>query len=181
MRFCRELGVLYIDTVVEPWAGYYFGTTDKCRAHQLCPAPEVVHENPPTPGGTTARSAAAAPIPAWSAGSERGSAAAGHRYRPPDRGAHHPPRLGRADAGPGRQGHPYRRARHQARRQPRPRGMFVNTVGRGFIAEGFQPAELAGATHEPWFPRERPPVTTPAAAPASGSNAPAPSPGPYRC
>ena len=28
MTFMRELGVLYIDTVVEPWAGYYFGTTD---------------------------------------------------------------------------------------------------------------------------------------------------------
>src|SRR5688572_19449502 len=24
MRFCRERGVLYIDTVVEPWAGFYF-------------------------------------------------------------------------------------------------------------------------------------------------------------
>src|SRR5262252_9486959 len=24
MRLCRELGVLYIDTVVEPWAGFYF-------------------------------------------------------------------------------------------------------------------------------------------------------------
>ena len=24
MRLCRELGVLYVDTVVEPWAGHYF-------------------------------------------------------------------------------------------------------------------------------------------------------------
>ena len=24
LRLCRELGVLYIDTVVEPWAGFYF-------------------------------------------------------------------------------------------------------------------------------------------------------------
>ena len=24
MRLCRELGVLYIDTVVEPWPGFYF-------------------------------------------------------------------------------------------------------------------------------------------------------------
>ncbi|HEU6442428.1 MAG TPA: saccharopine dehydrogenase NADP-binding domain-containing protein, partial [Microvirga sp.] len=28
MRFCREIGVLYIDTVVEPWAGFYFETPD---------------------------------------------------------------------------------------------------------------------------------------------------------
>ena len=24
MRFCREIGALYIDTVVEPWLGFYF-------------------------------------------------------------------------------------------------------------------------------------------------------------
>src|SRR5580692_8224978 len=24
MRFCREIGALYIDTVVEPWPGFYF-------------------------------------------------------------------------------------------------------------------------------------------------------------
>src|SRR5690606_7220687 len=24
MRLCRELGVLYIDTVIEPWPGFYF-------------------------------------------------------------------------------------------------------------------------------------------------------------
>ena len=24
MRLCRELGSLYIDTVVEPWPGFYF-------------------------------------------------------------------------------------------------------------------------------------------------------------
>ena len=24
VRLCRELGALYIDTVVEPWPGYYF-------------------------------------------------------------------------------------------------------------------------------------------------------------
>ena len=28
MKLCRELGVLYIDTVVEPWAGFYFETKD---------------------------------------------------------------------------------------------------------------------------------------------------------
>ena len=26
MRLCRELGVLYIDTVVEPWPGFYYDT-----------------------------------------------------------------------------------------------------------------------------------------------------------
>ncbi len=41
----------------------------------------------------------------------------------------------------------------QARRQPRPRNVFVNTWSvEGFIAEGFQPAELGWGTHEKWFP-----------------------------
>ena len=41
----------------------------------------------------------------------------------------------------------------QARPLPRPRGVFVNTWSvEGFIAEGFQPAELGWGTHETWFP-----------------------------
>ena len=36
MRLCRELGVLYIDTVVEPWAGHYFDLSLRPgRSHQL--------------------------------------------------------------------------------------------------------------------------------------------------
>src|SRR5271154_6307142 len=31
MRFCREIGALYIDTVVEPWPGFYF---DKSRGNE---------------------------------------------------------------------------------------------------------------------------------------------------
>src|SRR6185503_20571809 len=27
MRLCREIGALYIDTVVEPWPGFYFDTS----------------------------------------------------------------------------------------------------------------------------------------------------------
>jgi homospermidine synthase len=41
----------------------------------------------------------------------------------------------------------------QARKAPRPRDIFVNTWSvEGFIAEGFQPAELGWGTHETWFP-----------------------------
>ena len=41
----------------------------------------------------------------------------------------------------------------QARAKPRPRDVFVNTWSvEGFIAEGFQPAELGWGTHETWFP-----------------------------
>ena len=40
MKFCREIDVPYIDTVVEPWAGYYFDTVDNAARtnYALCQA-----------------------------------------------------------------------------------------------------------------------------------------------
>ena len=39
MRHCRELSVPYIDTVVEPWAGFYFDDVTGGRADELRAAP----------------------------------------------------------------------------------------------------------------------------------------------
>jgi homospermidine synthase len=69
MKLCRKLDVLYIDTVVEPWLGFYFDKNEEFRAHQLRAARDGSHEKKKNPGGTTAVSTAAAPIPAWSPGS----------------------------------------------------------------------------------------------------------------
>ena len=55
MRLCRELGVLYIDTVVEPWAGHLFrpvarpGGPHQLRAARGGAGGEAAH-----PGGPTA-------------------------------------------------------------------------------------------------------------------------------
>ena len=39
MEFCREIGALYIDTVVEPWVGFYFDSKLGPRsAFELCAA-----------------------------------------------------------------------------------------------------------------------------------------------
>lgn len=54
MRFCRALGVLYIDTVVEPWAGYCFGTTDNAARTNYALRQKVRDEKVANPGGTTA-------------------------------------------------------------------------------------------------------------------------------
>ena len=32
MKLCREIGAFYIDTVVEPWAGFYFDASKKAAA-----------------------------------------------------------------------------------------------------------------------------------------------------
>src|SRR5262245_32571488 len=55
MRLCRELGVLYIDTVVEPWPGFYYdaGRDNATRTNQALRT-TVLEERRRSPGGTTA-------------------------------------------------------------------------------------------------------------------------------
>ncbi len=65
MEFCREIGALYIDTVVEPWPGFYFsgGGDNAGRTNTRCARPC----SPPAARIRAARrpSPAAGPIPAW--------------------------------------------------------------------------------------------------------------------
>ena len=56
MRLCRKLGALYVDTVVEPWLGFYFDAKPRTtqaapttRCARPCCAEKVKH-----PGGPTA-------------------------------------------------------------------------------------------------------------------------------
>src|ERR1700675_3707391 len=55
MEFCREIGALYIDTVVEPWPGFYF---DKSRGNEArtnyALRETLLAERRANPGGTTA-------------------------------------------------------------------------------------------------------------------------------
>ena len=53
IRFCREMGVLYIDTVVEPWAGYYFGTEDNAARTNYALRQAMRDEKAANPGGTS--------------------------------------------------------------------------------------------------------------------------------
>ena len=55
MRLCRELGVLYLDTVTEPWPGFYFDTeTDNGARTNQALRRTVMDERRRSPGGTTA-------------------------------------------------------------------------------------------------------------------------------
>src|SRR5690606_28279041 len=55
MELCREIGALYIDTVVEPWAGFYFDPHKGPEARSNYALRETILEaRRKKPGGTTA-------------------------------------------------------------------------------------------------------------------------------
>lgn len=153
MKFCREIGVPYIDTVVEPWAGFYFDTADNAERSNYRLRQAVRDEKAANPGGSTAVSCCGANpgMVSWFVKEGLLTLAAD---------------LGRAVDAPadragwaelmrdlGVKGVHIAERDTQARAAPRPRNVFVNTWSvEGFIAEGFQPAELGWGTHETWFP-----------------------------
>ena len=55
MEFCREIGALYIDTVIEPWTGFYFDSKLGPEARSNYALREtVLAARRKNPGGTTA-------------------------------------------------------------------------------------------------------------------------------
>ena len=66
MELCNELGALYIDTVNEPWLGFYFDKTKGAAARSTMRCAR--RRSPPRKRASPARPRrcrAAAPIPAW--------------------------------------------------------------------------------------------------------------------
>ena len=93
MELCRSLGVLYIDTVNEPWLGFYFdknrGPAERSRRHD-----RGVHLRRQSRHGVVPR--------------EAGNAESRARPQPQRPGAEDARRMGVADAPRRREGHPYR-------------------------------------------------------------------------
>ncbi|TGT23018.1 homospermidine synthase, partial [Mesorhizobium sp. M4B.F.Ca.ET.169.01.1.1] len=55
MKLCRKLGVLYIDTVVEPWLGFYFDPeADNASRSNYALREAMIKEKQDKPGGPTA-------------------------------------------------------------------------------------------------------------------------------
>ncbi len=154
MRFCREMNTLYIDTVVEPWPGFYFGGSVQNNARTNYALREtVLAERRRSPGGTTAVSCCGAnpgmvswfvkealltiakdtginaPMPTSKEGWAKLMQKAGVK------GIH----IAERDT--------------QRSSDPKRINTFVNTWSvEGFVSEGFQPAELGWGTHEKWMP-----------------------------
>ncbi|WP_136660863.1 homospermidine synthase [Nitratireductor sp. XY-223] len=156
MKFCREIGVPYIDTVVEPWLGFYFDDTlDNAARTNYALRETVRREKLANPGGTTAVSCCGAnpgmvswfvkqalvnlasdmgmdfEVPAQE--DRQGWAALMHKVGV--KGVH----IAERDT--------------QRAKKPKPLDVFWNTwSAEGFISEGLQPSELGWGTHEKWKP-----------------------------
>ena len=154
IRLCRELGVLYVDTVAEPWAGFYFDPNLRMGDRTNYALRQAVRdEKAANPGGSTAVSCCGANpgMVSWllKEGLLRLAADLGRDATPPT------DRMGwaRLMQSLGVRGVHVAERDTQVGKGPRPRGTFVNTWSvEGFLAEGFQPAELGWGSHERWFP-----------------------------
>ena len=154
MELCREIGALYIDTVVEPWLGFYFDKSAGPEARTNYALRETLLEaRRRNPGGTTAVSTCGANpgMVSWFVKQALLNLAADLKI------PHDEPATREGWAGlmqkAGVQGIHIAERDTQRARNPKPRQVFVNTWSvEGFVSEGLQPAELGWGTFEPWMP-----------------------------
>jgi homospermidine synthase len=154
MRDCREIGALYVDTVVEPWPGFYYDKSLGNDARTNYALREtVLAERRKNPGGTTAVSCCGANpgMVSWfvKQGLVNLAKDLGDKTPEPktkDEWARLAQRLGVKGV------HIAERDTQRAK-SPKPSNVFVNTWSiEGFLSEGMQPAELGWGTHEKWAP-----------------------------
>ncbi|MBN9022923.1 MAG: homospermidine synthase, partial [Rhizobiales bacterium] len=156
MKLTRELGALYIDTVVEPWPGFYFDKSagPEQRTNNALRT-TVREEKARNPGGPTAVSCCGANpgMVSWFVKQALCDIArdTGHGFTEP--GADDREGWGRLMRDLGVKGIHIAERDTQRARNPKPMNVFVNTWSvDGFVSEGLQPAELGWGTHEKWLP-----------------------------
>ncbi len=154
MKFCRKLGVLYIDTVVEPWPGFYFDDTATAADRTNYALREAVRrEKKKHPGGTTAVSCCGANpgMVSWFVKKALVDIATdtGVKFKEPSSQKGWAKLMKKV----GVKGIHIAERDTQRAKEPKPFGEFWNTWSvEGFLSEGFQPAELGWGTHETWKP-----------------------------
>jgi homospermidine synthase len=154
MELARELGALYIDTVNEPWAGFYFDQSKGPGARtNYVLREETLAARRRKPGGPTAVSCCGANpgMVSWFVKQALLDLARDLSIDHQDpRGREDWARLMRQVGVKGI--HIAERDTQRATSEKR-MGVFVNTWSvEGFVSEGSQPAELGWGTHERWMP-----------------------------
>jgi homospermidine synthase len=154
IELCREIGAFYIDTVAEPWKGFYFDEKLPMAARTNYALREtILAARRKNPGGTTAVNCCGANpgMVSWfvkqallniatdlGLKSEEPTSKEGWAQLMMDTGV---------------KGIHIAERDTQRSKNPKPLNVFVNTWSvDGFVAEGLQPAELGWGTHEKWIP-----------------------------
>jgi homospermidine synthase len=154
MEYCREIGAFYIDTVVEPWTGFYFDPKMNPAARSNYMLREsMLAARRRKPGGTTAVSCCGANpgMVSWFVKQALVDVAKelGLDFQHPTSKAEWAALMHRA----GVKGIHIAERDTQRAKLPKPPNVFVNTWSvEGFVSEGLQPAELGWGTHEKWMP-----------------------------
>ena len=154
MELCRELGALYIDTVVEPWLGFYFDQSAGPEARTNYALREgLLAAKRKRPGGPTAVSTCGANpgMVSWFVKQAVLNVAGdlGISYEEPTSREDWAALMQKV----GVKGVHIAERDTQRAKTPKPRGVFVNTWSvEGFVSEGLQPAELGWGSFEPWMP-----------------------------
>jgi homospermidine synthase len=154
IELCREVGAFYIDTVAEPWKGFYFDEKLPTAARTNYALREtILAARRKNPGGTTAVNCCGANpgMVSWFVKQALLNVATdlGMKFEEPTS------KEGWAQLmmETGVKGIHIAERDTQRSKNPKPLNVFVNTWSvDGFVAEGLQPAELGWGTHEKWMP-----------------------------
>ncbi len=156
MRLCREVGSLYIDTVVEPWPGFYFDRSAGPEARTNNALRSTVREEKTRhPGGITAVSCCGANpgMVSWFVKQALVNLARDCGRTFPTPSPNDQAGWARMMCDLGVKGIHIAERDTQRSRNPKPMNVFVNTWSvEGFLSEGMQPAEMGWGTHEKWLP-----------------------------
>ncbi len=156
MEFCNEIGALYIDTVNEPWVGFYFDSKlgPEERSNYALREKTLAAKAKRKPGSHTAVSCCGANpgMVSWfvKQGLLNVAGDLGLKFKEPKTRED----WGKLAKKVGVKGIHIAERDTQRAKQPKNIDTFVNTWSiEGFLSEGMQPAELGWGTHEKWMPK----------------------------
>src|SRR6201992_2655108 len=154
MTMCREIGALYIDTVVEPWAGFYFDKNMGPESRSNYALREtLLAAKHKSPGGPTAVSTCGANPGMVSWFVKQALLDIARDTNTPFNEPQSRERWGQLARKLGVKGIHIAERDTQRAKKPKPINVFVNTWSvEGFVSEGMQPAELGWGPHEPGRP-----------------------------
>ncbi|CAM5368502.1 Homospermidine synthase [Mycolicibacterium aubagnense] len=157
MRLTRKLGALYVDTVVEPWLGFYFDTEASNASRTNYALREgLLAEKRKHPGGPTAVSTCGANpgMVSWFVKQALVDLAKELGLEVDTPSQHDREGWAKLMKKVGVKGVHIAERDTQRSKKPKPLNVFWNTWSvEGFISEGLQPAELGWGTHEKWMPK----------------------------